>query len=278
MRNAGSTVGRQLEALARQECEIEWELVVVNNGSTDGTLAIVTDALPRLANARIADGSTKVGLAYARNVGCRGARGEVLLFCDADDEVDRHWVATMTQAVDDADFVGGTLHREQLNRREWLGDRGAASEDLIAWTGFLPYPSGASSGVRASVFRALGGFDESYVGGAEDTNFFWRAHLAGYVGCFAPAAIVHYRERSTLRSVAKQFYGYGAQHPHLYRDFRDQGMPSSRWRSGLKFWARLVIDAPRAWSSPAGRRQWVRWAARGVGRISGSVRYRTLYL
>ena len=257
---------------------VSWELVVVDNGSTDDTLAIVNEMLPRMPSARTVDASDRAGVAHARNVGCRAARGETLLFCDGDDEVAPDWIAAMVLGAGTAAIFGGALHRERLNRKEWLADGRARTTDLQRWTGFLPFPSGANCGMKTSIFRALGGFDESYGRGAEDTEFFWRAQLAGHAARFVSDAVVHYRERETPRGLARQFYGYGFQHPHLFRDFRDQGMPESRWKQGLKFWARLVVVTPRLWSTASGRRQWIRWVGRGVGRVAGSVRWRTLYL
>lgn len=279
VRDAATTVRCQLEALASQECGgVAWELVVVDNGSTDGTLTIVAEMLPRLPNVRIEDASDKVGIAHARNVGCRAAAGDLLLFCDGDDEVAPGWIAAMVSAAGSADILGGALHRERLNRAEWLTYDRTRTTDLQIWTGFLSFASGANCGIRRSVFHALGGFDESYRRGAEDTNFSWRAQLEGWAARFVPDAVVHYRERTTLRGLTRQFYGYGAQDPHLFRDFRALGMPASRWRKGLKFWARLVVFAPRLLSTAAGRRQWVRWAGRGAGRVIGSIRWRALYL
>jgi glycosyltransferase involved in cell wall biosynthesis len=278
VRNSAATVGKQLQALARQECDgIAWELVVVDNNSTDATPKVVNEMLAAFPMARV-ETTDAIGLPHARNVGCEVARGALLLFCDGDDEVDEGWVAAMVRAAASADALGGALDRTRLNRPEWLVNRPARTADLEPWTGFLSYPGGANSAVRASVARALGGFDSSYVGGAEDVDFFWRAILAGYTVTFAPEAVVHYKERDTLRGLCQQFYRYGVQHPHLFRDFHDRGMPPSRWLHAVRLWAYLAVTAPKSWWSPAGRRQWVRLAARGAGRIAGSIRWRTLYL
>jgi GT2 family glycosyltransferase len=278
VRDAASTMQRQLDALAAQVCDVEWELVVVDNGSTDGTPLMAASMRDRVPNLRIVDASDKVGLAHSRNVGCRAAQGELLLFCDGDDEVESGWITAMAQAAEAADILGGALDRTRLNDPRWLTPDRRRTDALQAWPGFLAFPSGANCGMRAAVFGELGGFEESYLCGTEDTQFFWRAQLAGFTVRFVPAAVVHYRERGRLRDVARQFYGYGVQHPHLFRDFRDQGMPPSRWKQTLRVWAHLFIYAPRYWSSTPGRRAWVRLASRCAARVVGSLRWRVLYL
>jgi glycosyltransferase involved in cell wall biosynthesis len=278
VRDAAATVQRQLDALAAQECGTSWELVVVDNGSTDTTPRIVARMCDRLPNLRVVDASDKVGLAHARNIGCHAARGDMLFFCDGDDEVDPGWIAAMARAAETADIVGGALDRTRLNDPGWLTPERRRTAGLQVWPGFLDFPSGANCGMRATVFHALGGFDESYAGGAEDTQLFWRAQLAGSTPLFVPDAVVHYRERGRLRDIARQFYGYGVQDPHLFRDFRDQGMPRSRWSQVVRSWAHLVVLAPRYWWTTSGRRQWVRSASRRAARIVGSVRWRVLYL
>jgi GT2 family glycosyltransferase len=91
--------------------------------------------------------------------------------------------------------------------------------------GFLPYPLTANCGMRREIWTELGGFDERYHYGSDDVAFFWRVQLAGYGVGFAPEAIVHYRLRSKVSDMARQYYTYGKTHTMLYRDFAAAGMP-----------------------------------------------------
>ena len=152
------------------------------------------------------------------------------------------------------------------------------SSHLQVWPGFLPYANGANCGLRRSLFGELGGFDDSYTSGGDDVELFWRLQLAGYELCFVPDAVVSYRERASLSDLARQFYRYGLQDPHLARDFRRHGMPPSGPGRSVRSWGHLLLLAPWYWCDHLQRRQWVRSTARRVGRIVGSVRYRTLYL
>ena len=152
------------------------------------------------------------------------------------------------------------------------------STGLNPWNGYLPFASGANLGVRADVWRRLGGFDEGFRGGGDDVDFCWRVQHAGCTLGFVPEAVVHYGERRTSRELARQFRGYGRQDPHLFRKHRERGMPPSTLRDGMRAWAHLFMRAPRYAGAPSRRGEWVRQVARRWGRIEGSIRFRTLYL
>ncbi len=276
--NSAATLPEQLDALAAQTYRGEWELVIADNGSTDGSPELAGRWADRVPALRIVDASDRKGQNHARNAGASAARGDFIVFCDSDDVATPGWLEAMARAAGDCDLVGGGLDHETLNDpvvRNWPNRNlnTGASRD-----GFLPYAVSANLGVRASVFRALGGFNEEYLtGGGDDVDFCWRAQLASYQLSFAPDAVIRYRHRSDLRSLARQYYNYGYGSVRLYRDFRARGMPARRPLASLAGWARL---ASKSWMlfSPALRGRWVRTVAFDVGRIRGSMRFRVWYL
>jgi GT2 family glycosyltransferase len=276
--NAAQSLGVQLDALAAQTYEGAWEIVVADNGSSDETVAIVRAVSSGRPNVRLVDASDRRGTSHARNVGAAAARGGFVLFVDADDLVMPTWLDAMARAADTCAAVGGCLERTLLNPARLSLPGLERSTSLQMWPGFLPFASGASCGLRAALLREFGGFDESYRAGGDDVELFWRLQLAGHEVCFVPDAVVAYRERAELRQVARQFYRYGLQDPHLHRDFRLAGMPPGRVGAGIRAWGHLLLLAPWYWWDPGRRRQWVRSTARRVGRIVGSVRYRTVYV
>jgi glycosyltransferase involved in cell wall biosynthesis len=83
--NGAATIATQLAALARQQWDQPWEIVVADNGSTDESVGIVERYRGRLQNLRVADASARRGRAL--NVGAKEATGDALVFCDVDDEV-----------------------------------------------------------------------------------------------------------------------------------------------------------------------------------------------
>jgi glycosyltransferase involved in cell wall biosynthesis len=273
--NAATTLAAQLDALASQTYRGEWEVVVADNGSTDETRAVASAVAGRLPDLRVVDASSLRGTNHARNVGVQAARGEFVLFCDADDVVAHTWLDAMAVAVRSCDAVGGAIDSEFLNRP---GNASARPSHDLWRRDFLPAATGANCGVRATVLHELGGFDERYRFGGDDIEFFWRLQLAGHRVCFVRDAVVHIRERSEARELARRFFRHGRADAQLYHDFRPRGMPRSPIRLAVKAWAQLVLLLPWYWANRGRRRHWVSACARRVGRVAGSVHFRTLYL
>src|SRR5204862_5354000 len=97
----------QLSALSRQDYTGAGELVVADNGSNDGSHAIVANWSTRLRNLRVVDASQRRGCAAADNIGAAAARGSALVFCDQDDVVQPGWLAAMAEALHSHDLVAG---------------------------------------------------------------------------------------------------------------------------------------------------------------------------
>lgn len=278
-RNAAATLSVQLGALAAQDYEGAYEVLVVDNGSTDGTAEVALayqDALPRL---RVIPATERSGVNYVRNAGARSAEGEVILICDADDVVGPSWVRAMVEKLQESDAVGGPLEvLEPCDKRIRLL-RKAGGGALHSSMGFLPYPAGCNCGVRATVFETLGGFDERYANGADDAEFFWRLQLAGFRLGFAPEGVINYRLRDTVRATVQQKYNYAKGKPLLYKEFRPRGLPRRRLLEVSKSWGWLIITLPRLIVGPSERRAaWLRSAISHAGYVVGSFKHRTWYL
>lgn len=274
--DAAGTLGAQLDALARQTFTGWWEVVVVDNASADETAAVARRFADRLPELQVVHAATP-GINRARNAGGHAARGDLLVFCDADDIVADEWLEAMVSGLMAADAVGGAIDHWTLNAPGERFHVGAGSDGLLSDGNFLPYPHGASCGVHARIFHALGGFDERFTSGDTEAEFFWRAQLAGHILRFVPEAVVHYRHRPDLRDLARQRYRRGLGHVRRYRLFRAHGMPRAI-HEALRGWAWLLAHLVDVARSPRHRRRWVARAATRAGRIVGSIRQRVLYL
>lgn len=278
-RNAELTIAMQLEALRRQTYPDPWELIVVENGSSDGTRALLRSWQQRMPQLRVVDVAEDCGVNRARNIGCRHAHGDFVLCCDADDVVAPGWMAGLVDVLRTSPAVGGVLERRLLNAQVALAARPPKEADALLDTfGFLPYPAGANCGFHKELWSRLGGFDESYRYGGDDVEFFWRAQLAGDRLAFSPHAVVHYRLRCDARAIARQLYRYGRSHPKLFRDFAGHGMPSSRPGDIAGSWWRILMHSPDLVGPAEGRAAWLAQLALRAGRIVGSVRHRRCYL
>lgn len=270
--DAAATLGGQLAALAAQDYDGEWELIVADDGSADDSAEIA-----RGRGARVVASSAR-GPNLARNAGARSARGDFLAFCDADDVAGSGWLTGLVAEAGRGDLVAGSLDVEPLNDaevRSWHEtppwERGHPIRQ------FMPVASTANLGIWRSVFTAIGGFSEEVARG-EDKDLAWRAQLAGYEIVRAPQAVVAYRHRPTPAAAAVQHFAWGMANTRLYRRFRAHGMGRTRLRDSLHGWAWLGASVPLLAFSRRRRGMWARQAGLSAGQLVGSIRHRVVFL
>lgn len=278
VRNGADTVARQLQALAGQTLRQGWELIVVDNGSTDATVSVVESNAHRLPHLRVISAHGRAGINYARNCGVRAAAGEYIVLCDCDDRVDSRWLAEIDRAVDCGAvlFGGGLRISTKLGRP--VGFESSKATLYGGGLGFLLWPTGANCGFRRDVFDRLGGFDESYRGGGDETDFFWRAQLAGIPLIAVPDAEIEYFQRDSVQEVFQQSRGYGQADVRLFRNFARAGMPR---RLGVLSAAQLVKSTLLLAVRPRQIYRRARLASLlgiTLGRIEQSWAERTLYI
>jgi GT2 family glycosyltransferase len=273
--NVGETLADQLAALVEQKWDGEWEIVVVDNGSTDATKVVAEGFAVANARIRIVSARERQGVAYARNAGVRATASAGIAICDGDDVVEPGWVRSMGDAVRTWDLVTGSLDLTALNPPALAASRGTSAADHAPRFGGVPFARGNNCAMRREVFDALGGYDESFVG-LEDIEFSLRAAAAGIPVHFVPAARIQYRYRDDVRSLWRQGRFYGASVPTLAVEARRLGLePPARWK-GLKSWAWLVVNAPKLTDAES-RLAWLWVLANRVGALEGSFRSRSFY-
>lgn len=155
------------------------EIIVVDNGSHDGSLE---DARRDHPDVHFIARHTNDGFAGAANAGAVRATGELLLFLNPDVVLDLGCVAALSTALRNSPgVVGPVLWVEATGRLEY-----GATVDVLGMPRGLSEPSlplyvpGCALATNAHVFRELGGFDARYFLFVEDTEYCWRALLAGY--------------------------------------------------------------------------------------------------
>ncbi|MCL1800250.1 MAG: glycosyltransferase family 2 protein [Promicromonosporaceae bacterium] len=274
--NSAEFIERTLAALLPQIAD-DVELILVDNNSSDGTLALLEKAAssagigPRF---RVLSATAGQGVNVARNFGAARASGRWLLFTDHDDAVCPGWVTAFRQAFDDgAEIVAGP-YLEMTSNGSVISEVSEPESHL--WD--IPYGLGANCGITRSGFELVGGFRPHWIGGGDDADFFWRAHFAGLELVFVPEAkIVHFM-RDSGGATFRQYRGYGRSAVRLFVEFRSLGMPrSSTWRAMLACpvaIGELVLSLVGIGSR---RRALSRLGVR-LGRLQESVRQKVLYL
>jgi glycosyltransferase involved in cell wall biosynthesis len=275
--NAEGTIGVQLSALADQICDELWEVIVADNGSTDNSVSVVHQYKSLLPNLRVVDASDVRGQAHARNVGARAATGEALAFVDADDEVAPGWVAAISEALSQHDFVACRIDTEKLNAF-WIHKlNGTAQHESVQKTLFYPFfvhAGGGTLGIKSSRHQQIGGFDES-LPPREDTDYCFRLQLLGLELHFVPEAVVHVRLRDTLPGIFRQARLWGELGVLVYKklDERIDTRIERPWISHIRMWQSLLKRLPQL-RYQQGRAAWIRSLGFQVGRLRGSIKHR----
>jgi len=275
--NAARTIATQLEALSAQKWSEAWEVIIVDNGSRDGTLAIAQSYAVRLPELRIIRAAEKQGAAHARNAGARVAHGETLAFCDADDEVGPGWVAAMGTALQKYDLVASRFNSEKLNP-PWLqsSPTNPQKEDVqkASYPPYLSHAGGSGLGVKRSVHELISGFDES-LPAQEDTDYCFRVQLAGLQLHFASDAIVFVRYRDDCSSRFRQARLWAEYNVLMYKKYRTSGVATLRcWKRYARY-TRYLIWSLLETHSKEGRAAWLWRLGWQIGRLQGSIKYRT---
>jgi len=273
--NGSSTLRAQLVALARQTYPGRVEVIVADNGSTDGLVAGFGEMVAGLGlDVRLADAGARRGVSHARNAGVAAAAGDLILVCDADDEVHEDWIADLVKEASAADLVGGNMTVEKLNpvaAQKWRPLPGVGT--LPGKLNFLPFARGCNVAVWRDVVEAVGGWDEDLLAGGDDVDFSWRVQLAGYQLVAAERALVHYRLRPDMSGMAKQVYRYSRSDAPLLRRYRAQGASGSGMPRLVRDVGWMIVALPKV-THVGWRGKIVARAAQLGGRIAGSVRHR----
>jgi glycosyltransferase involved in cell wall biosynthesis len=203
----------------------DYEVIVVNDGSTDGTLAIA-ESHPFC---RIISQENK-GLSVARNVGAEAATGEIVAYTDSDCVADPDWLSYLVAKMEGSALAacGGPNFpppEPSLVPAAVAVSPGGPTHVLIS-DEVAEHIAGCNMAFRRDALLALGGFDPVYRAAGDDVDICWRFQDAGYVIGFSPAALVWHFRRNTVKAYIGQQKGYGkaealvyAKHPFRFNLF-----------------------------------------------------------
>ncbi len=274
--NARDTLGAQIEAVLRQDVDIEFELVVVDNGSTDGTAELVQTYATTDHRVRLVSATSGRGPSHARNIGISAALAERVACCDADDIVGIGWLSAMNEGLAEHAAVAGVLDVEQLNNPTVIAARGATVAGSAGNFAGITFAHGCNLGIRRSTFNSVGGFNEDLRAG-EEIDLAIRLAAQGVSVVELRDAIVHYRYRADPKSQWNQAFEGGRVKPYLCRLLRSQARIAPPRLSGLRNWVWLVRTIPRL-RNDALRLRWQWVLASRCGQLAGCVQYRTVFI
>jgi glycosyltransferase involved in cell wall biosynthesis len=276
-RDRAHVIGFQLDALADQRTERTFEVIVADNGSTDDTVAVAQSYANRFARLEVVEASARRGAGHARNMACRVARGDVLLFCDSDDVAHADWLETMVRAWVPGSIVAGRIYPMRLAPHAPRCDDMTPPNRRPVVRSFLPFGDGGNVAIGRLDLQWIGGWDESFRF-SQDVELSWRAQVAGMAFINAPEAVIFKRGAPQGWIRFRQYHRWGRAATRLYRRYQDQGMARRPMPKVVRSWAVLGYHALRGTVDLHERDLAVRQAGWYTGYLAGSVRHRVWYL
>ena len=203
--NGGSTLGACLARATALDYP-DYEVIVVDDGSTDATASIADSFPVRLIR------TANEGLSAARNSGLRAATGEIVAFMDDDCVPDRDWLtylAATFMATPHAAVGGPNVPPPDGLVAECVAKAPGGATHVLVSDREAEHVPGCNMAFRKSVLEEIGGFDPQFRRAGDDVDVCWRLKELGWTIGFSPAAMVWHRRRPSVRAYLGQQRGYG---------------------------------------------------------------------
>lgn len=207
-----------LQSLRRQTWR-DFEALLVDNGSTDGTQAYVAENYPEVRLVQLPENR---GFTGACNAGWQAAQGEIIILLNNDTEADPRWLAEVMAAFDRHPRAGSIASKMLLfdrrdhlhtagdfyrmdgipgNRGVWQADMGQFDQEEMVFSA-----CGGSSAYRRALLDQIGFLDDDFFFSCEDVDVGWRANLAGWEVWYAPTAVIYHKLKATGGAVTGSYY------------------------------------------------------------------------
>lgn len=202
--NRAEMLRAALESLFGLACggRVDYEIVVVDNASTDQTATVIAEAAARSPVPLRGVCEPRPGVACARNCGLDAARSDWIAFFDDDQLAHPDWLHELLAMAQSqgAVCVGGpclpllpeTCPPELSGVYGRLLEQTPRRDEACRYEGRMT-PGTGNLLIHRSVFQRVGRFDETLHAAGEDTDLFRRIRAAGIDAWYAPQAVVHHR-------------------------------------------------------------------------------------
>ncbi len=249
----------------RAQTHPQLEVIVVDNGSSDGSQALIRAEFPEVQLIALPENR---GFTGACNAGLRAARGAFLALLNNDTEADSSWAAEVVACFarhPEAGIVASkmllfdrrdtfhaagdfyTLDGRAGNRGVWQRDVGQFEREEYVFSA-----CGGAAAYRRAMLDQIGLLDEDFFFSMEDIDLAWRAQLAGWRCVYTPRAVVYHKLSATGGGVTASFYDGRNALWVIAKNY-----PTFLWR---KHWRRVLTaqlatawQALRAWRGAAAR-------------------------
>ena len=268
--NSDRTLKACLDSLQRLNYP-DYEILLVDDGSTDSTAQIVTEvgrvtprAPPGSNEERRARSDApypslicrchekNLGLSVARSTGIAAATGEIIAFTDADCRADEDWLHYLVSDLLDSEFIGiggpNLLPPEDSPVAAAVMVSPGGPAHVMLTDREAEHIPGCNMAFYKWALDGIGGFDPIFMKAGDDVDLCWRLQQAGHKIGFSPSGFVWHYRRSTIGAYLKQQQGYGEaeallvrKHPENFNSFG-----GGLWRGRIYAPAKFGIEVRRS--------------------------------
>jgi GT2 family glycosyltransferase len=203
--NGARTIEETLIALTKQ-CYTDYEVIVVDDGSTDATAHIA-----RKFDVFLIQSENK-GLSNARNLGMEAATGEIIAYIDDDAYPDANWLQFLAASFVGSDHAGMGGPNIAPSGDGLIADAVAHAPGgpihVLLSDEIAEHIPGCNMAYRLDRLKAIGGFDVRFRVAGDDVDVCWRLQERGWTLGFSPAAVVWHHRRNSVAAYWKQQKGY----------------------------------------------------------------------
>jgi GT2 family glycosyltransferase len=217
--NGARWIGEALVGLMRLDYS-SYEVIVVDDGSTDGTGDIAGEFDVRVVR------TPNEGLSAARNRGLQAATGEIVAFIDDDATPDPHWLTYLVEKLLTSSHVGVGGPNIPPPGDGFVADCVAHAPGgpvhVLVTDELAEHVPGCNMAFRKAALDAIGGFDEQFRIAGDDVDVCWRLQQSGGTIGFSPAAVVWHHRRNSIGGYLRQQRNYGRAEALLERKWPER--------------------------------------------------------
>jgi glycosyltransferase involved in cell wall biosynthesis len=230
-RNGSLTIRESLEGIMKLNYP-NYEVVVINDGSTDATPDIAAEFDVKLIS------TPNQGLSAARNLGAEVAKGEIISYIDDDAIPDPDWLLYLGTAFNNSNYaaIGGPniAPRDVTFTADCVDQSPGSPAHVLVSDVEAEHIPGCNFSIRKKALQDIGGFDPQFRAAGDDVDLCWRIVDADLTIGFHPGAMVFHHRRRTAKSYWKQQFGYGKAEALLERKW-----PQKYNNIGHRTWGRI---------------------------------------